>query len=70
MRQRDERAEGYLRVIMSSAEGQEFGAVPSAFPSSTFELTLVSSSLSFILTGLEIEPYFIDTTLLRLHRHC
>lgn len=42
MQRWDERADAYLHIVMSRAEGQRHGAVPSAYPSSTYELIWVS----------------------------
>ncbi|KAK3934391.1 hypothetical protein QBC46DRAFT_427605 [Diplogelasinospora grovesii] len=41
----DERAETYLRDVVLSCSGKGSGGVPSAFPSSTFEMTWVVSTL-------------------------
>jgi hypothetical protein len=41
----DREAEEYLRVVVSQGEGRGSGGVPSAFPSTLFELTWVMSTL-------------------------
>ncbi|KAI4086884.1 MAG: hypothetical protein LQ344_007210 [Seirophora lacunosa] len=41
----DDEAEAYLRLVLSNGHGQGFGGVPSAYPSTNFELTWVVSTL-------------------------
>ena len=42
----DDSAEAYLRLVISNGDGYGSGAVPSAFPSTNFELAWVGHSLS------------------------